>query len=84
MIIKSPDSNIEIPETGLCQYILSNQSGKDDEVIFTDGITDEKLTYGDLKRNFKRFAAGLIDKAGFERGNVLAIVSTNKVLVTES
>ena len=81
MVIKSL-SDIEIPMIGIYQYITSNPNGlKDDKVISIDGITGEKLTYGEFKRNSKRFAAGLINKAGFERGNVLAIVSLNKVNV---
>jgi len=81
MIFNSPNKDIEsFAMIGIYQYITSNPSRmKDDKVILTDGITDEKLTYGELKRISKRLAAGLIDKAGFERGNVLAIVSPNKV-----
>ena len=80
MIFNSPEKDIEISTIGIYQYITSNPIGiKDDKVILTDGITGEKLTYGELKRNSKRLAAGLIDKTGFERGNVLAIVAPNKV-----
>ncbi|GBC08858.1 hypothetical protein RclHR1_08430007 [Rhizophagus clarus] len=72
--------NIEIPTMGIYQYVTSNPNGiKDDKVIFTDSTTDKKLSYGEFKSNSKRLAAGLIDKAGLERGNVLAIISPNQV-----
>ena len=78
MIIKTPV--IEISTIGIYQSIMNNSNGiNDDKIILTDGITGETLAYGELKRNSKRLAAGLIDKAGFKRGNVIAIVSPNKV-----
>ena len=78
MVIKTPV--IEIPTIGIYQSIISNSNGiKEYKKILIDGITEEKLTYGELKRNSKRLAAGLIDKAGFKRGNVIAIVSPNRV-----
>ncbi len=80
MIFKSPYPDIEIPVKGVYQYVTSNPYGiSDDKVIFTDGTTDKKLTFGTLKSNSKKFAAGLIDKAGFKRGDVLAIFSPNQV-----
>jgi 4-coumarate--CoA ligase len=79
MVIKS-SVEIEIPVKGIYQFITSNPSRiDDDKVIFIDGETGEKLTYGELKSKSKKFAAGLIEKANFKRGNVLAIFSHNKV-----
>jgi hypothetical protein len=81
MIFKSALPDIEIPLVGVYQFVTRNPNGiKDDKVVFTDGTTDEKLTYGELKSNSKKFAAGLIDKAGFKRGDVLAVFSPNQVL----
>ncbi|RIA90938.1 AMP-dependent synthetase/ligase [Glomus cerebriforme] len=48
-------------------------------IFFSDGTTDKKLAYGEFKNNSKKLAAGLINKAGFRRGNVLAIFSPNQV-----
>ena len=79
MIIK-PSIEIEISVREIYQYITSNPSGiSDDKVIFIDGETDKKLTYGELKSKSKKFAAGLINEAEFKRGDVLAIFSQNKV-----
>jgi len=78
MIFRSTE--IEIPVKGIYQFITSNPNGiKDDKVIFIDSETDERLTYSELKSKSKKLAAGLIDRAGFKRGNVLAIFSQNKV-----
>ncbi|CAG8500245.1 5897_t:CDS:10 [Cetraspora pellucida] len=81
MIFKSkryPD--VEIPNVGVYQYVTSNPNKiSDDKVIFIDGITDEKVTFGELKRDSKRFAAGLQDKIGFKRHDVLGIFSPNQI-----
>ncbi|CAG8595755.1 9768_t:CDS:10 [Funneliformis mosseae] len=78
MIFKSRFPDIEIPKIGVYQYITSNPSGIDDEkLIFVDAITNKKLPFGEFKRDTKRFAAGLIHKVGFKRGDVLAIFSLN-------
>ncbi|CAG8448074.1 925_t:CDS:2 [Funneliformis caledonium] len=80
MIFKSQFPDIEIPFQGIYQYVTSYQRGiKDDKSIFIDGISGKKLTYGGLKSSSKKFAAGLIDKAGFKRGDVLAIYSPNQI-----
>ncbi|CAG8791005.1 1389_t:CDS:2, partial [Acaulospora morrowiae] len=68
------------PSTGIYQYITSNPNNVlENKILFIDGTTDEKITFGEFKSKTKRFAAGLQDKAGFKRGNVLAIVSPNQV-----
>ncbi|CAG8699253.1 16673_t:CDS:2, partial [Acaulospora morrowiae] len=80
MIFKSKLPNIEIPSTGVYQYITSNPNNvPENKVLFIDGTTDEKITFGEFKSKIKRFAAGLHDKVGFKRGDVLAIVSPNQV-----
>lgn len=80
MIFKStmPDINIEFK--GVYQILFNDVNGiSDSKPVFIDGLTGRKLTYGELKSNTKKLAAGLIEKAGFKRGDVLAIYSTNQV-----
>ncbi|CAG8604779.1 10155_t:CDS:2 [Diversispora eburnea] len=80
MIFKSKFPDVDIPTTGIYQFVTSNPNKvPDDKVIFVDGITEKKLTFGELKRNTKKFAAGLIDKFNFKRGDVLALISPNEV-----
>jgi 4-coumarate--CoA ligase len=76
MIFSSNFPDIEFPRIGVYQYITSNPYGiSDDKVIFIDGITDEKLTFGQFKSNSTKLAAGLINKIGFKGGEVLAVFS---------
>ncbi|RIB06824.1 hypothetical protein C2G38_2135536 [Gigaspora rosea] len=73
MIFNSSCPEVEIPKIGIYQYATSNKNKiSDNKVIFTDGMTDEKVTFGELKRDSRRFAAGLQDKLGFKRGKVTA------------
>ncbi|CAG8559105.1 34873_t:CDS:10, partial [Racocetra persica] len=75
---KYPD--IEIPSVGVYQYVISNPNNvSDNKAIFIDGITDERVTFGELKRDSKRFAAGLQDIIGFKRHDVLGIFSPNQI-----
>ncbi|CAG8513240.1 14713_t:CDS:2, partial [Acaulospora colombiana] len=79
MIFKSKLPDIEIPSVGVYQYATSNPNNvSESKVIFIDGITDKKITFGEFKSETKSFAAGLCDKVGFKRGDVLAIISPNQ------
>ncbi|KAF0476707.1 acetyl-CoA synthetase-like protein [Gigaspora margarita] len=80
MIFKSNHPDIEIPQDGIFQYVMSNQKGiSDNKIIYLDGNTSKGYTFGKLKSESKRFAAGLRDKVGFKPGDVLAIYSPNQV-----
>ncbi|KAF0510187.1 acetyl-CoA synthetase-like protein [Gigaspora margarita] len=79
MIFKSKYPDIDIPGVGVYHYGTSNQNGiSDDKVIVIDGITDKKITFGELKSNSKKLAAGL-QTIGFKRGDVLMICSHNQL-----
>ncbi|CAG8657993.1 1104_t:CDS:2, partial [Acaulospora colombiana] len=79
MIFKSKLPDIEIPPVGVYQFITSNPNNiSDDKVIFIDGITDKRITFGEFKSETRKFAAGLHDKVGFRPGDVLSIVSPNQ------
>jgi len=75
MIFKS--TNIDIPVKGIYQTLINDANNN---ATFIDSTTGKKLTLDKLKSDSKKFAAGLIDKAGFKRGDVLAICSPNQVL----
>ncbi|GBC09291.1 hypothetical protein RclHR1_08740011 [Rhizophagus clarus] len=80
MIFRSKFPDVDLKKIGIYQFITSNPYGiDDDKAIFIDGITDKKLTFGQLKANSKKLAFGLINKIGFKRGNVLAIYSPNHI-----
>ncbi|RIB09096.1 hypothetical protein C2G38_1981828 [Gigaspora rosea] len=80
MVFKSNHPDIEIPQDGIFQYVMSNQKGiSDNKIIYLDVNTSKGYTFGKLKSESKRFASGLRDKVGFKRGDVLAIYSSNQV-----
>ncbi|PKY41889.1 acetyl-CoA synthetase-like protein [Rhizophagus irregularis] len=76
MIFKST-TNIDIPAVKGVYQALINEANEN--ATFIDGITGEKLTLDKLSSDSKKLAAGLIDKAEFKRGDVLAIFSPNQV-----
>ncbi|GBC08165.1 hypothetical protein RclHR1_07940004 [Rhizophagus clarus] len=72
--------DIDFKEIGIYQFITSNPYGiDDDKAIFIDGLTDKKLTFGQLKANSKKLAFSLKNKIKFKRGDVLAIYSPNHI-----
>ncbi|RIB19754.1 hypothetical protein C2G38_2180996 [Gigaspora rosea] len=80
MILKSKYPDIKIPQVGIYQYVTSNPNKiPDDKIIYVDGIADKRYTFGEFKQESKKFAAGLHDKLGFKRGDVLAIFSPNQI-----
>ncbi|KAF0505898.1 acetyl-CoA synthetase-like protein [Gigaspora margarita] len=80
MIFESKYPDVRIPNVGIYQYVTANQNKiSDDKIIFVDGITDEKATFGELKRNSRRFAAGLQDEIGFKHHDVLGLISPNHI-----
>ncbi|KAF0561076.1 acetyl-CoA synthetase-like protein [Gigaspora margarita] len=80
MIFKSKYPDIKIPQVGIYQYVTSNPNKiPDDKVIYVDGVTGRSYTFGEVKHESKKFAAGLQDMLEFKRGDVLAIFSPNQV-----
>ncbi|CAG8560998.1 22292_t:CDS:2, partial [Dentiscutata erythropus] len=80
MVFKSNLPDIEIPQDGIFQYVTNNQEGiSDNKIIYIDGTNNKGCTFGEFKSESKRFAAGLRDKVGFKRGDVLAVYSLNQV-----
>jgi acyl-CoA synthetase (AMP-forming)/AMP-acid ligase II len=75
MIFKST-TIVDIPVKGVYQALIDDANIN---ATFIDGTTDERLTHEKLRSDSKKLAAGLIDKAGFKRGDVLAIFSPNQV-----
>ncbi|CAB4476038.1 uncharacterized protein OCT59_018080 [Rhizophagus irregularis] len=66
MIFRSNFPDVDIEKIGIYQFITSNPYGiDDDKVIFIDGITDKKLTFGQLKTNSKKLAFGLKKKIDY-------------------
>ncbi|KAF0560713.1 acetyl-CoA synthetase-like protein [Gigaspora margarita] len=80
MIFESKYPDIKIPQVDVYQYVTSNPERiSDDKIIYVNGITGKGYTYGEFRHESKKFAAGLQDKLGFKRGDVLAIFSPNQI-----
>ena len=84
VVLRSKVPDIEISSIGIFQYVFSNKYNvPEDKAIFIDGKTDKKLTFAELKSNSKKLAAGLQDKVNFKRGDVLSVLSPNRVKFTD-
>ncbi|CAG8605429.1 3264_t:CDS:10 [Paraglomus occultum] len=80
MIFRSAFPDIEIPSLGVYQYATRNINGIDDsKPLIIDGVTGAEMTFGEFKRDSKRLAAGLQDKLGLKKGDVVAIFSPNQI-----
>jgi len=76
MIFRSHYPDIAIPEMPLTQMVLRHAERLADKPAFVDAASRRTLTYGQLARDIGRAAAGL-KRRGFEKGDVLAILSPN-------
>jgi len=80
MILRSTVPDVTIPSLGLYQYATRNENRIDDnKPVFIDAVTGAEMTFGEFKRDSKRLAAGLQNKLGLKKGDVVAIFSPNQV-----
>ncbi|KAI8995017.1 hypothetical protein BDB01DRAFT_714980 [Pilobolus umbonatus] len=78
MVIKSPIPDIKMPETGIIEFLFNTPHNVPANLpIFQDAFTGEGLTYGHLKDNILRFAAGLQDVLGFKKGGATTPANPN-------
>ena len=74
MPFRSPHPEIRIPDLSLTQFVLGGDDGRDRPAL-VDGVTGRALTYGDLRAQVRRLAAGLATRLG--KGDVVAIWAPN-------
>ncbi|KAG0236326.1 putative fatty-acid--CoA ligase FadD10 [Actinomortierella wolfii] len=78
IIYRSPFHNAHLPYTNAYTFTTSNPNkAPDSQVLLIDALTKKKITYGEWKRDTRRFATGLVNN-GFKRGDVLAVFSFNQ------
>ncbi|MGB0383985.1 MAG: 4-coumarate--CoA ligase family protein [Ardenticatenaceae bacterium] len=77
MIIKSPYSDVDIPNIPLTEYLLERMSVYGDKPALIDGPTGRTLSYREFSEAIRRVGAGLAQR-GVEKGDVLAIYSSNQ------
>jgi acyl-CoA synthetase (AMP-forming)/AMP-acid ligase II len=76
VIYRSPQPDIEIPDTSLSDFVLAPSVARRGRPALVDGITGRTITYGQLPDLVDRAAAGLA-RLGIGRGDVAAIFSSN-------
>ncbi|KAF9295289.1 hypothetical protein BGZ74_010894 [Mortierella antarctica] len=70
---------MEVPHMNVYTFVTSNPNKTPDSFpLVTDALTRCSITYGEWKRDTRRWAAGL-QSLGFKRGDVLALFSFNQV-----
>ena len=76
MIFTSSKPDVAIPHTDLASVVLRYAGEKADEPALIDGTSGRELTYGQLKQQVERLAAGLHGR-GFGKGDVCAVFCPN-------
>ncbi|KAF9353051.1 putative fatty-acid--CoA ligase FadD10 [Mortierella sp. NVP85] len=78
-IYRSPYPDQVIPQINAYTFAVSNPNNTpDSHPILTDALTKRVITFGEWKRDTRRWATGL-QSLGFKRGDVLALFSFNQV-----
>jgi len=77
MIFRSPYRDVPIREDlTLTEFVLQRASELADKPALIDGLTDDKITYGQLADSIRKVASNLAAR-GLDKGDVLAIYSYN-------
>lgn len=72
----------EIPQCNVIEFLFQNPNKiPDDHPMLVDAITNDCLTYGDLRQRILEFAAGLQDQCNFKKGDSLLLCSPNHVSI---
>ena len=76
MIFRSPHPPVTIPEVSLPELILTRAERFGDKPALIDGPTRRSTTFVEFAAGVRRLAGGLAE-TGFEKGDVLAMMSPN-------
>ncbi|HSJ47082.1 MAG TPA: 4-coumarate--CoA ligase family protein [Euzebyales bacterium] len=76
MVLRSPVSDLDIPDVPLHAFILADAGRRADKPALIDGPSGRTVTYGELAQRVDAFAAGLAAR-GLEPGEVVGIFSPN-------
>lgn len=72
----------EIPQCNVIEFLFRNPNNiPDNHPMLVDAVTNECLTYGDLRQRILQFAAGLQDQCDFKKGDNLLLCSPNDVSI---
>ncbi|ANZ39314.1 hypothetical protein BBK82_27940 [Lentzea guizhouensis] len=77
MIYRSPLPAVDVPATTFHDHVLAGAQQHGERIALVDAVSDEKLTYADLRTDVERTAKGLVAQ-GVRPGDVIAISSLNR------
>ena len=72
----SPHGDIDTPRQSLSDFVLDAGRGQAPAPALVDGVTGRVVTYGELREQVRRTAAGLAAR-GVRKGDVIALWSPN-------
>ncbi len=76
MVLRSPLSDVEIPDVSLPAFVLEHAGARADKPALIDGPSGRTITYGQFADQVHAFAAGLAAR-GLRPGEVVGIFSPN-------
>jgi acyl-CoA synthetase (AMP-forming)/AMP-acid ligase II len=76
MVLRSPVSDLDVPDVPLHAFILADAERRADKPALIDGPSGRTVTYGELVQRVDAFAAGLAAR-GLAPGDVVGIFSPN-------
>jgi acyl-CoA synthetase (AMP-forming)/AMP-acid ligase II len=76
MVVRSPLSDVDIPDVPLSTFIFSAAHERADKPALIDGPSGRTITYGELVQGVHAVAAGLAQR-GLRPGDVMGIFSPN-------
>jgi acyl-CoA synthetase (AMP-forming)/AMP-acid ligase II len=75
MSVRSRFPDVEIPPVSLTEFVLGSPDDADDRPAFVDGLSGRGLSFGEVRDQVRRVAAGLSGRVG--KGHVVAIWAPN-------
>lgn len=75
-MFRSPHGEITVPEQTLTEFVLDTGRGQTRQAALVDGVTGRAVTYGELREQVRRTAAGLA-AIGIRKGDVVGLCTPN-------
>jgi acyl-CoA synthetase (AMP-forming)/AMP-acid ligase II len=75
-MFRSPHGEITVPDHSLTEFVLDRGRGQTRQAALVDGVTGRAVTYGELRDQVRRTAAGL-SAIGVRKGDVVGLCIPN-------
>jgi acyl-CoA synthetase (AMP-forming)/AMP-acid ligase II len=75
-MFRSPHGEITVPEQSLPEFVLDSGRGQTRQTALIDGVSGRGVTYGELREQVRRTAAGLA-AIGVRKGDVVGLCAPN-------